>query len=331
MSDLIHIYRNKTLEDIHPGRICVVNDKGTVIAHTGDCDAYTYYRSSSKPIQSLPVFKHELHLKYGLTTREMAILAGSHAGEPMHLEVILSLLKKTGFSEEDLIMLPAYPCYEPALTDMIREGLPKRKALHNCAGKHIAAMMLADYLGDDHRNYWKLESKAQQEILSVISELSECPTCDIKTGVDGCGIIVFAVPMQCIAKSYMHLACPDTLEDAGTQQAIRTLTACMHEENLMIRGTGYLCSIFNEDENVVAKGGANGVYGFGLKKERIGVSLKMEDGTETVWPAVIAEILRQLDYKNRDTISKLDSLCPPYILNDNKENVGTIHPVFTLQ
>lgn len=330
MSELVHVFRNKTLENIHMGRICVVDDSGTVIGSSGDTEAFTYYRSSSKPIQALPVFKHRLHEKYGLTPREMAILAGSHAGEPMHLEVILSLLKKTGYSENDLIMLPAYPSYEPARNSMIRQGLPPRKALHNCSGKHIAAMMLAQYLGDDHRDYWRLETKAQQEILSTIALLSDYPADQIHTGVDGCGIIVFAVPLQNIARAYMHLACPDTVGDADIRRAVNVLVPYIHQENLMIRGTDYLCSIFNEDPNVVAKGGANGVYGFGLKKERVGVSLKLEDGTEDMWPVIIREILVQLHYDNQDTLEKLKKLRPDYIVNDNQDHVGTIKTVFDL-
>lgn len=330
MNELIRIYRNKTLENIHLGRICVVDENGRITGSTGDPDAYTFFRSSSKPIQALPVIKYHLHEKYGLTPKELTILAGSHAGEPMHLEVILSLLKKTKYAEEDFIMLPAYPGYKPAYADMIRKNLPPRKALHNCAGKHIASMMLAEHLGDDYKDYWQLESKAQQEILSTIDELSEHPANLVQTGVDGCGIVVFAVPLQNIAKAYMHLACPDAIPAPETRRAITTLVPYLHEENLMIRGTGYLCSIFNEDANVIAKGGANGVYGFGLKKERLGVSLKIEDGTEDTWPIIIAEILRQLNYSNTATIEKLENLCPGYILNDNKVEVGTIKTVFRL-
>ena len=99
----------------------------------------------------------------------------------------------------------------------------------------------------------------------------------------------------------------------------------------MMRGTGYLCSLINHDANIIAKGGANSVYGIGLKKERIGISFKIKDGTETVWPLIIREIFRQIGYYNADTDKMLVSLNNGVTVNDNDTPVGEVKTVFTLE
>ncbi|MEN6315930.1 MAG: asparaginase [Clostridiaceae bacterium] len=330
MSNLTKEFRGGLLENIHPGRICIVGEDKTITHHVGEINTLTYYRSSSKPLQVLPVIENHIDEKYNLNENEVAIMAGSHAGEAIHLETILSILDKTGYSENDLIMQPTYPAVAALHDEMIRKNLPPRKALHNCSGKHIGAMLLSEYLTGDHKNYWQPDSAAQKRIRETIAYLSEYPIDQIQIGIDGCGVPVFAVPLKNIALSYLKLACPDQIDHSDTRNAVIRITDLMHKNPVMVRGTGYLCSIMNEDPNIVSKGGAKGVYAFGLVKERLGVAIKIKDGTEEPWPVVIAEILRQLNYDNLDTIHKLEALCPSEILNDNGVVVGKIETCFKL-
>ena len=87
----------------------------------------------------------------------------------------------------------------------------------------------------------------------------------------------------------------------------------------------------NHDPNIVAKGGANGVYGIGLKKERLGISFKLKDGTEAMWPVIIAEIFRQIGYQNPETMAMLERLNSGVVFNDNGIAVGTSRAVFKLE
>lgn len=331
MVGLVHEYRGGVLENVHPGRICVVDDTGRVIYTAGDAGVMTYFRSASKPLQVLPVIVHGLDKKYGLSEKELTILAASHSGEPMHMEALTSLLEKTGFTEDDLIMLPTYPDNTKARHDALRDSLPPRKLFHNCSGKHIGAMMLEEFLTGSHLDYWKPGSAAQKEITEAISYMTSTPVDDIATGVDGCGVPVFAVPQKNIALAFMRLACPDKIAAPEMRAAAEKIVYHMNRNPLMIEGTGSLCSQFNQDKNVIAKGGAQGVYAFGLKKERLGIAIKNEDGDEASWPITIAEILRQLNYDNPETIAMLDKLAPITVINDNQTEVGVKRPVFRLE
>ena len=82
----------------------------------------------------------------------------------------------------------------------------------------------------------------------------------------------------------------------------------MHRCPHLIRGNGYLCTVLNAAGGIVAKGGASGVYCFGLKEERLGVMFKLYDGTESAWQAVTARILSQIaPGGHRDLIEKLET------------------------
>lgn len=326
---LIHEYRGEVHDLTHFGYICAVDENANVLFHAGDPDAVVYYRSASKPLQALPVIELELDRKYGLTEEESVIFSGSHAGEPFHIAALERILAKTGLREEDLCMNPAVPALAYANEDRIRRGLPPRKLYHNCSGKHLALMLLQRELGGEVRDYWKEDSLAQRRVRETIQALSE--TEDVKVGVDGCGVPVFACGMRHIAAAYKNLACPDRIAGASLRAAAERYVPLIHRYPLMMRGTGYLCSLINYDPNIVGKGGANGSYGFALKKERIGVSLKLADGTESGWPLLVLELLRRLDALSPETEERLMGLRPCTITNDCGMVVGRREPVFRLE
>ena len=323
---LVHEYRGKTLDLVHYGHIAVVDEKSRLIYGAGNPRALVFYRSASKPIQALPVICHGLDSEYGLTDEETSIFAGSHAGEDFHIAALESILSKAGLSEDMFIMKPAAPSNSKADEERILRGLPKRKLYHNCSGKHAALMLLQRKLGGETEDYWKLDSPAQLEVIETIKTLSE--TDHVEIGVDGCGVPVFAVGLKHIAISFKNLVRPNAIRDEALGRAAERFIPRIHKYPLMIVGTGRVCSYMNYDPNIVAKGGANGVYGLALKNEGIGVAFKVTDGTETAWPLIIMYILQALGCLSPETEKRLEKLSPSIILNDNNTPVGRRETVF---
>lgn len=249
-------------------------------------------------------------------------MIGSHRAEPFHVNALESIMKKVKVEEEELICLPTYPLAMNAKEEILRQGEEKRRIYHNCSGKHMGILTLCIDMECDKKDYWNINSPAQQEILSHISMISGYPREDIKIGTDGCGVPVFGMPMKNLAKAYMTMAYPNTIEDELTRNAVIKITKLMNENNEMVSGTNLICSILLMDDNIVAKGGAKGVYCFGLKEERLGFSIKIIDGSEDEWPLIVSSILEQIDYKNKDTIDRLRKMFPSVMVNDNNKIVG---------
>jgi L-asparaginase II len=171
----------------------------------------------------------------------------------------------------------------------------------------------------------------QRDILEAVSSFSGVPAADISLGTDGCGLPVFALPLRNIAAMFLKLACPDLLPDENARRAATEIGRVMNEEPDMVSAPWFICSNLLKDPNIVAKGGAKGVYGFALRKERIAVALKVLDGSEDEWPIVIASILEQLGYGNSETIERMYGLAPRELRNDGGLVVGENRAVFKLQ
>lgn len=309
-----------TFDLAHFGYVCIVDENSNVLYSAGDCDDFVFYRSASKPIQSLPVFKYGLDKLYGIEEKESVIMSASHAGEPWHVEAVESILKKAGLSEDLLCMNPTRPTTEEYNDARIRAGLPLRKVYHNCSGKHAALLLIQKHLGGKLEDYWKADTPVFHEVAQTLKTVSEAE--QMKVGVDGCGVPVFAVPMKNIAVSFKNLACPDKIKDDKLQLAAIDNVGRIQRHPEMIRGSSYPCSIMNMDPNIIAKGGANGVYAFGLKKQRLGIAFKFIDGTEAAWPFMLKEILKACSALTPEHEKRLDTLHPTYFINDNGKIVG---------
>ena len=325
---LFEEYREGVLECLHFGTACVVDEAG-VKASVGQPDWLCYYRSASKPVQALPVLVRGLHKKYGLTEEETAIFSGSHWGDADHVRVLESILEKTGLREADMVMLPTYPNRLARREELLRRNLPPRKIYHNCAGKHLALMLLARELGENVPDYWRRESRTQAEVREMIAYMSDTPQDQIRVGVDGCGVPVFAVPFWRIAQAYLRLSCPELIGDGDVRCAVEENVARLHRYPNMIAGHDVVDTVITANPDLIAKSGAMGVYAIGIRSERLGVAFKTADGSHDEFAASAIEALTQLGVAP-ETVEALRKLYPDTIVNDNREIVGRRKAVFRL-
>ena len=326
---LLEEYRGGILENVNFGFIAIVNRQGELVAQAGNPEQIVFYRSASKPIQALPVLARGLAEEYGFSDPELAVMAASHRGEPFHIAAVEGALAKINCREEDLCMLPTYPAYPPSRLAAQQGGLP-RKLYHNCSGKHTAMLALARHLGVDIQGYWQIEHPVQQLILQVMASFTDIPPGEIGLGIDGCGVPVFAVPLAAMALGAMRLASPSVIADEAYSRAAARLGEIISRHPLYIAGTDFICSLLNMDSNLVAKGGAQGVYTIGMRREGLGIAFKIQDGSERAWPLVINEIFSQLGYHNKILEERMLGVTSREITNNNDSPVGERRTVFRL-
>lgn len=328
---LVEEYRGGVLENVHYGAVSVVDEKGNILYSAGNPEHLTFLRSAAKPFQAIPVMKRRIEEVYGLAGHEAALFAASHRGEAFHIDALESMLRKTGISEEALHCCSTYPLNEDAKAERHRAHEAKRRIFHNCSGKHTGLIALSKHMGWDERTYYSPEHPVQKEIVQTLAYFAEVPEASIPQGIDGCGLPIFALPLHKIAYSFLKLACTDLIDDADTRDAAARMARLMNEYPDTIADTKFVCSALLKDSNLSAKGGAKGVYGIGLRKERLGISLKVSDGSEQVWPCIIASILERLGYSDKATINRLYELVPNTIVNDGGTEVGERRAVFELK
>lgn len=328
---LIQEFRAGQLECVHRGHISIVNEEGRVVKYAGDPHYVAFTRSSAKPIQAIPGIRAGIVESFGLTTAEVAVMAASHRAEEEHVATLNSLISKIGVEEEELVCAPSLPLDRNAREKLLRNGGDRRRLFHNCAGKHLGVLAYCKMMGYPLDGYDDPTHPVQQEIVNTLAELSQLQVENIGRGVDGCGFPVFALPLSALATAYMKLACPDKIADQATAKAVGTITAAMNQYPHLVAGRGKVDSIILEDPNIIAKGGFKGVYAFALRKERLGITFKVSDGSEEEWGMIVLEILQQLGYENQETIQKLREVFSTPITNDAGREVGHATASFSLE
>ncbi len=258
--------RGGLTEAVHRVHAVAVRD-GTVIARAGDAELVAFMRSSSKPLQAIPVAR----VRADLDERDLAIASASHLADKEQLEAVRALLAKAPASEDELECGP--------------EGQPPSRLKHNCSGKHAGMLALCRAKGWPSEGYRLEGHDVQREMLAIHAEASQVAEGEIRTAIDGCGVLTFALPLARMANAFARL--PEL--DGGDRVA-----AGMRAHPDLIRGRSASDTrLMKALPGWIAKGGAEGLLcaaGGGL-----GVALKAEDGNGRALGPAAAAFFRQLD------------------------------------
>src|SRR5262245_36729020 len=295
---LVVVRRGGVVESVHHGAIVVADASGRVDLAYGDAVAVTFLRSAAKPFQALPLLQSGAVERFGLTDEEVAVMIGSHGGEPFHVAAVQSILKKIGLGEEAL-QCGAHPPFHKPSAQALREAGLKPSAIHNnCSGKHAGMLALAVHLGAPTATYLEPKHPVQEQILDALTEMIGRSASAVPLAVDGCSAPTFGLPLASAATLYARLASPEGLRPA-LAEAARRAVATMRGRPEMVAGTGRICTTLMREgqAGLIAKIGAEGFYGAGLERDGrgFGIALKVADG-DGEWGRSTAtgEALRQL-------------------------------------
>ena len=321
--------RGTLVESQHTLHAAVVDAAGQLRAWAGDPELITFFRSAAKPLQTLPLVEDGAPERLGITAEELALCCGSHSGERRHLRTARRILERAGLDSEALACGPHPPFHEPSRRELEEAGLEPGKLHNNCSGKHAGMLALARLHGWEVMGYERPEHPVQRRVLSTVSEWTGMPYEAIALGVDGCGVLCFAVPLRSMAFAYARLASAARLGQGSAAEVIRAMTA--HPE--MVAGEGRLCTdlMRRTEGRVVAKIGAEGVYCVGVPGAELGIALKVEDGARRAVAPAILSILRQLDLISEEDLGVLHSHAFPEIRNTRGEVVGELRPNLRLR
>src|SRR5699024_3544981 len=278
----VRVFRGDYIESTHDVHIAVVTAKGDIVAYYGDANRLTFARSSMKPFQAMPVVESGVMEMYNLTDKELSLFCASHSGEPFHRESVAEVLGKLNLKEEHLQCGTHVPRDMDSYRKLIKEGGELTPFYSNCSGKHSGMLAGCRKQNFNIDTYREVEHPYQQQILDVISDVSEYPREEIGTSVDGCGVPVHRIPLYHLALGFARLASPADWADGKEKlkSALIRIRDAMTEYPEMVAGT----KRFDTDlmkgykGRIVAKGGAEGVHCFGDKEMGIGVAIKVEDG-----------------------------------------------------
>ncbi|MCD9025988.1 asparaginase [Cohnella silvisoli] len=321
---LVIMNRGGLVENVHRGRVCVVSaEDGKVIYSLGDVHAPAYVRSTAKPVQAMASLLDGAAEAYGFEDRHLALLAASHRGSREQMAALEEIVSLTGLDESLLAIQPGLPVGRQARDEYLSGGGKPRKLFHTCAGKHLGVLAWCKLKGWPLEGYIHADHPAQKEILRRIKLWADAEGEQVTVGKDGCGFPVAAMPLWRLGFIYGRLACPELAEDHEAAAAAIRITGAMNAFPEYVEGRNRLASLLLSDPNVVAKSGAHGVFALGLRKERLGVSIAVTDGTEIAWPYIAMSVLDRIGGGISDeTNRRLQATFPTEFFNDAKEIAG---------
>ena len=328
------VRRGEHGESSHRGDAAVVDETGRLIGSCGDPGLSTFLRSAAKPFQALPLLEAGGAEEFGLHARDIALICASHGGEPRHVQGAWRLLARGGFSPKDLVCGPHLPMNAAAARVLLSRGERPTRLHNNCSGKHAGLLLACRLLGLPARGYWRGDHPLQRRIRRRISDLTSFPESRMDAAVDGCGLVVYRIPLSALALGYARLmsaAVPG--ETAAQAQARSRIVAAMWAAPGMVAGSRFFTTELLQAGagRWIGKEGAEGVYAVGVRGGRrgrpaCGVALKIEDGSSRARPAVTIEILREMGWMSRATRRKLEAFAEPAIVNAAGATVGSIEP-----
>jgi L-asparaginase II len=322
------------VESLHRGHLVAARPDSGVVACLGDPDFPTYLRSAAKPLQAVAVVEDGAADRYGFSPPELAVMCGSVSGQDFHVAAVRSILAKMGWDESLLACGVHRPSHRGTAKRLLEAGAAYLPVHNNCAGKHAAMLALCAHHGWDPKGYVRGDHPVQEHVHRIVAELCGLPGDRVETGVDGCGVPVFRLPLRNLAAAYGRLAAPDEDGSLGRErcEAIRRLTgACLaHPE--MVAGDERLCTdvMRAAGGRVFAKTGAEGSYGIALPELRLGIAFKVEDGAmRALGPAAVA-ILQQLGALPAAAVNGLARHSRQVLKNHRGEEVGELVSVLRL-
>jgi len=295
---LSEVWRGGLLESLHRGALCVMEGE-TVRLELGDVDRPLFPRSAVKPFQALPLLEEGVAEATGLSSAQLAIISGSHGGEPCHVAEVQELLDRNGIPRAALRCGVHAPFDRHAAQALQREGLEPTVLHNNCSGKHAGMLLLARHLGADLDGYLSPEHPVQQRIRRELAEFTDTPPEELTCAVDGCGAPAFSLPLRKLARAMARFAEPRRHE-AARAAATRLLFDAVCDAPEFIAGRAFLDTHLIEagQRRVLCKRGAEGVLALAIRGRPggagIGIALKIEDGAVRGYYPVAPWLLRQL-------------------------------------
>ena len=260
-------YRGSFVESVHLVHAVAVRD-GAVVAEAGDPAFLTSLRSAAKPFQALSLVRS----RDDLEDADVAIASASHRAHPEQIEAVRRLLAKA-------------PAREDELEVGLQEGRPAEPIYHNCSGKHAGMLATCRARGWEANGYRLAGHPLQEEITAEVAAAAEVEGGELQTGVDGCGVVCFALPLERVALMFSRLE---------TRGGGVTVANAMRAHPRLVGGVGQPDTELMEAlPGWVAKGGAEGLL-CAAGPGGAGVALKAQDGAYRALRPALPRFLAEL-------------------------------------
>lgn len=315
------VTRGSIVESYH--RVHAAVTRGDeVITSARDAHLVASWRSCAKPFQAMPFLDAGGHTTLGWGDDQLALACASHGGEPEHVAVAKAMLRDIGLEEGDLACGVHDPLAPRGMKLLRDAGLRPTRLHNNCSGKHAAMLARAHLAGWSTHGYEREGHPVQEACLTSVAAWTGLLSSDIDRGVDGCGVVVFNLPLDAMARAYARFAAAI----ARGEPVARRIADAIIARPFLVGGTDRFDTVIIEETrgNVIAKIGAEGVHCAAVLDQGIGIAVKVEDGAARAQYPALLDILRRFDALPDPLPARLADFARPHVRNTRGETVGEV-------
>ena len=341
---LVRQMRGEVVESRHRGVVVEVGVEGAVRRSLGDIDTLVNLRSAVKPFGLVALVEQGGIKEWDLSPAELAIMAGSHSGEDLHVRTLQGIMRRATITQQ-LLGCGSEGAPLDALTAarLARDGEKPGPLRHMCSGQHLSILLLCKLNGWPLEEYWLSDHPVQRlyadTVARVFSTLPELLT----ISTDACGVPTYAFPLHEVARAFAMLAEPSAIPESDPRASL--VPAMLQIRNAMIANPEMIAGSRDRLDTsvmkaaagrIVAKGGAEGLRGFGLLSSDTagasGLAIKVEDGGgfDRAISAASVEALAQVGALDSAAIRALHRYHRPAALDPRGEIVGEAIAQFDL-
>jgi L-asparaginase II len=277
------VVRSGFVESVHHGSVVVLGPEGAAVDSVGEVVAPVFPRSSNKPLQTVGMLRAGLVPADGA---DLALISGSHRGEPFHVRRVRDILEHAGLEPAALHCPADLPLSVAARDGVLRAGGGPQPILMNCSGKHAGMLATCVANGWPLDTYLDAKHPLQVALAGTVAGLAGEPIA--ATGVDGCGAPVFGFSLTALARAFQRLVAAP----AGSLE--RRVADEMRAHPELVAGTDADDTVLmSAVPGLLAKGGAEGVVAVAVPGAGA-VAIKIEDGAMRARTPVLLSALRRL-------------------------------------
>jgi len=327
----VNIIRGPLVESRHRVSACIVDNCGRILFKIGDIRSNVFLRSSMKPLQAAAMVGAGAAEHFGLKSEEIAICAGSHGGEAIHIAAVQSIMAKIGL-DAGYLQCGVQPLLDAAANKAITlSGEKPKNVHHNCSGKHAGMLATAVHLSMNVGDYCHPDSDLQHYITEFIARVADLNPANVAIGINGCSAPVHGIPLQNAAMAFARLVEPVDVSNSDAE-ALRTVADAMRRHPEYVAACqGRICTELMRNGGAVrltAKSGAEGVYAAGwknpLSSQAYGLAVKVEDGAQRARDPVVIALLQRFGVLPEELPETLMPFAAGLIKNWAGRTVGSI-------
>lgn len=342
---LVRQMRGDLVESCHRGSIVEVGMDGTVRRVLGDPEVVVNLRSAVKPFGLVALVEAGGVEEFGLTDAELAIMAGSHSGEDLHVRTLQAVFRRASVSQQHLgCGSEGAPLDALTAARLARDGEKAGAVRHMCSGQHASMLLLCRLNGWPVEEYWLPDHPVQRLYGATVARAFSTSPSMLDISTDACGVPTYAFPLHEVARAFALLADPTAIPKKDTRSSLadalcRIRDAMMTNPEMVAGSRGRLdTSVMKAlPGGIAAKGGVEGLRGFAIpagpgRAGASGVAIKIEDGGgfARASSAASVETLRQIGVLDASALRSLGRYHRPVALDPRGVPIGEAVPEFDL-